>query len=254
MRIESGPKTERIVRTSLFLLLCAIFSGWFTYDGLVGYPSANFRELLEQLPPEARSKVSVQDIYSSVTAESLVDAQKAVRKIGRQQQRAAIESLYGGPPSYEDEQFAYYFGPFYRVTLHLEGGKIRKVVGQKSPKSIQDCRFQKWLGGFLCVVSIVVLVILISIIRTRVVLDDDGLRFRGRKPVSWDAMRSLDDRRFRKKGRLDLIYADDNRDGRICLDEYHLAKFEEIVDEICSRKGFDNPVALEKAEKARAVG
>ena len=254
MRIESGPNTERIVRASLFLLLCAIFSGWFTYDGFVGYPAANFREHLGQLPSEARSKVSATDVYSSVTEESLGEAQKAGRKIGRQQQRAAIEPLYGGPPSYEDAQFAYYFGPFYRVTLHLEGGKIRKVAGQQSPKSIQDCRFQKGLGGFLCVVSIVVLVMLIPIIRKRAVLDGDGLCFRGRKPISWDAMRSLDDRRFRKKGRLYLIYTDGDREGRLCLDEYHLAKFEDIVSEICSRKGFDNPVAREKAEKARAIG
>lgn len=252
MRIESGPTTERIVRTSLFFLLCAVFCGLFLRDGMVGYRSKNIREHLEQLPADARPKAKDAPLYPAVTEESLPQAKKAIGKIGRDRQRAALAALYGGPPSHETDQSWYYFGPAYRVIIHVESGSARKVIGQKSSKSLQDIRLQLWFGGILGGISLVVLVMIIRIVRTRVVLDEAGLEYRGRKRIRWDQMQSLVDHQFRKKGRLELIYIDEGRERSLRLDEYHLAKFADVVAAICARKHIPDPVAREKDEKARA--
>lgn len=44
LRIESGSTLDQRIRTGIFFLMFAGFSGWFGYDGMIGYPAKNLRE------------------------------------------------------------------------------------------------------------------------------------------------------------------------------------------------------------------
>ena len=44
LRIESGSTLDQRIRTGIFLLMFAGFSGWFAYDRMVGYPAKNLSE------------------------------------------------------------------------------------------------------------------------------------------------------------------------------------------------------------------
>lgn len=249
-RIESGPTKERIVRSSLMFTLFAVGAVWFAYDGWKGYPDKNFREHIESLPPEDREKAKESAVYPEVSEETLRSAQEAVRKIGLDNQRNALEDLYGGPPSYENDQTLYYYGPYFRVEFPIKNGSLGELVPQATEKRQLDIAVQQWLAVGLAVFSLFVLIHVLRVIFTQLTLDENGLSYRGKGSISWKDMTALEADRFREKGWVDLVFSDNGRERRLRLDEYHLKAFNDVIAAICTQKGFEDPVELEKAEKA----
>lgn len=246
MRIESGPTGERRVRTLLLFVMVAGFSGWFGYDGWVGYPKRNFEENIAQVPLEKRDEARAQArVYPDVTTAILRQAEEAVRgSFNQAARRAALENLLGGPPSWEGPDLWYYFGPDFRIAVSFKGGSPPTVTGQPTEKKAVDILLQKALAVGLGVVSVYVLGLLISVFTTWAVLDDDGLTYRCKGTVRWDEMKALASERFAAKGWVDLVYVRDGAERQLRLDEYHLAKFDDIIDVLCRQKGFTNPLPL----------
>lgn len=246
MHIESGPTGERRVRTLLLFLMVAGFSGWFAYDGWKGYPRRNFEEHLTQIPAEKRDDArAAARVYPTVTDRLLPQAQEIVRKsLSQAARRSGLEALFGGPPSWESPEVWYYFGPAYRIAVSFKGGGGPVVTGHPTAKGATDILLQKALAIGLAVVSIGVLVLLVGVFTTRAVLDDSGLTYRRKGVVRWEDMQALDSERFAAKGWVDLVYVKEGEQRRLRLDEYHLAKFDEIIDALCAKKGFINPLPL----------
>jgi hypothetical protein len=244
MRIESGPTGERKVRTLLLLLMVAGFSGWFAYDGLAGYPAENLEEYLSQLPsPEERDQARQGPVYPTVTADALPKVREALAKISRHAQDQALRELFGGDPSYKRSDAWYYFGPTFRIRIDLLDGRPIKADGSPAKRSATDILFQKSLALILALVSVYCLLLLIKVVRTHAVIDDIGLACGGRT-ITWDQMKALDTSRFAKKGWVDLLYDDAGDEQTMRLDEYHLGAFDEIIDAICARKNFENPLPI----------
>lgn len=245
MRIESGPTGERRVRTLLLLLMVAGFSGWFAYDGYIGYPAKNAEGHLSQLPTaEEREQARNSPIYPTVKPDTLPKAREAIAKIGRAAQRQELEKVFGGPPSLERPDAWYYFGPTFRIRIDLVEGRPTKAEGSLAEKSDTDIFAQKALALILALLSVYCLVLLIKVLRTHLLLDEAGLTLAGRPPIAWDQMKALDTARFSKKGWVNLVYDDGRAERTLRLDEYHLAAFDEIIDAICARKGFENPLPV----------
>ncbi len=247
MRIESGPTSERKIRTLLMLIMVGGFSIWFAYDGFIGYPAKNFDEHLQQLPTDLREEAASARIYESVTADTLAAAQGAAGKFDEQKQKAALEQLYGGPPSFETSDKWYYFGPCFRVDVTLSSGKLT-VRGSATEKTETSILWQKLLSLALGVGAVVLLLFWLRIVRTRLVLDDAGLTYRGKGPIRWDDMKALRISEFAKKGWVDLVYDDHGTERALRLDEYHIAKFDATIDAICSNKAFENPLPVEQGQ------
>ncbi len=248
-RIESGPTRERIVRTALLLILLGGFGAAFVYDGWYGYPGENLEEHLKALPAEERDKARDARVYGSVRQESETAAKAVLNRIGVAEQRKALAALFGGPPSYESRDAWHYFGPAFRVKYELEGSEARRFSAQASAKSATSIRWQKVIGIVRGLGTVAVLIHLLRVLSSKAVLDADGLRIGRRPPIPWEGMAALEDGSFRKKGWVDLVYSLDGRTQRLRLDEYHFARFAEIVGRICEKKGFVDPVAAEKVEK-----
>lgn len=246
MPIESGPTGERKVRTSLLFLMVLVFGLWFAYDGWIGYPSENYRENLEQLPSDQRESIRELRIYATVNEASTSSANHLIKKYPRDPAgaRSKIEALFGGPPSFETKDTIYYFGPAYRVIIpsDFKSATDRKAMGRATEKSATDILFQKILGVGLVVFAGYLLYFVLRVRGTRLVLNETGLQYRGAGPISWEAMRELDISNFSRKGHVDLVYDDNGSQRTLRLDEYHLEKFDEVIDEICARKGFENPL------------
>lgn len=255
MRIESGPNTERIVRNSLFFILIAVFGFLFIKDGYGGYQKNNLQEHLDSLETDDRARAAEARVYDQVNTkntEALNDiAAKAVSKVTLTGQRAALAESLGGPPSVETPDAIYYFGPDYRIKFPIKNGKLMNPVGSPAAHKMTDIKFQRIIGWALSAVALISLVQLIRILTTNCVLDDDGLKYRYKGRVNWDQMKSLESSLFTKKGWVDLVYSTPGGDRRMRLDEYHFKLFPDIIAEICSRKGFDDPVAAEKRTKAQ---
>ncbi len=246
MQIESGPTGERKVRTLLLFLMVAVFSAWFAYDGWVGYPRSNYNEHLGQLTKEERESVGELPVYPTVNKAKWESGVKAVKEASASQRRSVLEALFEAKPSYENAEAMYYFGPAYRVKVSLRDGfPGDPMIGSPATKSETSIEWQLYLGAVLAVVSVYLLWFVLRVVRTHLVLDDTGLTYSGRGPIRWDQMKQLDISRFADKGWVDLLYDDNGAEGRVRLDEYHLARFDDIIDEICERKGFENPLPVD---------
>jgi hypothetical protein len=254
MHIESGPTTERKVRTSLLLLLVVFFGAWFAYDGIRGYPGKNRTELIETLPVEQRAKATSAPVYARVNTENLELLLRAIKggetltttvfKTGSlDEKRAFLARLFGGPPSFENDRTFYYFGPAWGVKFDVDSGSSLQVSPLKTQRSETDLAFQKGAGMVLGVLSLYLIFFVIRVRRTHAVLDDTGLTYNRTKKISWESMKALDSSRFVVKGWVDLIWDNGGVDDQLRLDEYHLANFNEILTAICEKKGFENPLS-----------
>ncbi len=252
MLIESGPTTERRVRTSLGFLMVAVFAVWFGYDGWIGYPEHNREEHLEQLAVEEREQAANLPVYDSVTEAENDGLAKALRQPNLAAQEQALERLYGAPPSFRGKAAWYYFGPVYCVKIPIDGGKLGDAMPLRLQKTALDILLQKGLAIALGIVGLVLGWQVLGVMRTRLRLDDEGLVYRGRGRVAWDDMKSLRSGEFAKKGWVDLVYMRGGAERLLRLDEYHLAEFVAALNQICERMGFENP--LSKNEPVAASG
>ncbi len=255
MLIESGPTTERRVRTLLGFSMVAVFALWFAYDGWIGYPADNMEKHLEQLTAEERAGIEGEPpVYESVAAERDGAAAEALKQLDLTRQGEALIALYGGEPSFRGSDAWYYFGPAHRVKLSLEGGMLRDVMPQAAQKSVLDILLQKGLAVALCVVGLVLGWKVFGVMRTRLRLDDEGLVYRGRGRAAWDEMKSLRTGEFEKKGWVDLVYTRGGAERLLRLDEYHLAEFAMVLNQICDRMGFENPLTKDEPLAAASDG
>lgn len=257
MRIESGPTTERKIRNTLLTIMISVFAAWFAYDGWVGYPSKNHEEFLGQLSPGERDKARTGPVYSNLRFQETGGRDHWATEIGRtinqssvSEGRKAIEAHIGGPPSYETSDAWYYFGPAYQLKIPVSAGMPTGVLPGRAQKKEMDILTQKGLAiGLACLAAYLIWFVL-RIARTRLVLDESGLTYCGLGPVRWEDMKALDLAAFARKGYVFLVYDDHGSERRLKLDEYHLAKFDDVIDEICARKGFENPLPVNDAAPA----
>lgn len=244
MRIESGPTTERQVRNGLMFLLVAVFAGWFAWDGWRGYANKNLQEMLRNLSPEQRAANPRPAVHAQVGTEDAEAVSRAAARRDPGEVRAALKTLFGGDPSVETADAWFYFGPAagYKLPL-IAGTPTGEVFPLKTPHTATDISMQRGLAVALMLLAVYLAIHLLRVRFTHGVIDDDGLRVRGRKPISWAAMRRLDTSRFKDKGWVDLHYKDaDGNERCLRLDEYHYAQYDAMLTAICERKGFPNPL------------
>lgn len=245
MRIESGPTGERKVRTFLMLLMFAVFSVWFAYDGWKGYPYQNYKEHLGQLSPEERETAGDLPVYPDVNSETWERAKPEILKADPWARRKLLEETFGGKPSYESGDVMFYFGPAYRVRIALrDGHPVEPMVPDRCSKSTTDVFVQKILAVLLALLSLYLLWFFLRVRATWSVLDDAGLSCNGKAPITWDEMTRLETGDFARKGWVDLVYVRNGVEQKLRLDEYHFAAFDDMIDEICARKKFENPLPV----------
>ncbi|HUN82629.1 MAG TPA: hypothetical protein VMV81_14080 [Phycisphaerae bacterium] len=251
MRIESGPTTERKIRNTLLTIMVSVFATWFAYDGWVGYPAKNHEEFLGQLATTERDKARTGPVYSKLRFREAGahdywsgEINRIISQNSIAESKKAVEARIGGPPSYENADAWYYFGPAYQLKIPLIAGAPDKVVASRGQKKEMDILTQKALAIGLACLSAYLIWFVLRVARTRLVLDDSGLIYRGLGPIRWEDMKALDISAFARKGYTFLVYDDHGSQRRLKLDEYHLARFDEVIDEICARKGFENPLPV----------
>ena len=246
MRIESGPTGERKVRTLLMLLMVGVFAVWFAYDGWIGWPGENKKEHLEQIPADLRKNVKL-TISDRVKPGQLEKIRTIVRGFELSKQRSELTELLGAPPVETPERW-FFFGPSHRIEIILENGKLFKPVDRDTARSDFSIWLQKALAVGLGVLTLFLIWFVSRVRATRLVVDDDGLTVNGVGPIAWDQMTALDNSRFSKKGFVELVYNVNGAQRRTRLDEYHFDAFDDVIDAICAKKGFDNPLPVKETQ------
>ena len=247
-RIETGTTRERRTRILLLAGLWILFAAWFGYDGRVKYPAKNLEWATQKLP----SHLAVEGITANpnVTEKNLAVFKHKVEKESATFSREELVELLGEPAAEDPEKGDMYFiGPAVYFRVKLTDGQFRyldpvqwqdDVDDEKSPLHDEaNLKTQRNYSVGLVVAAIVTLAYLAYVLRTRVVLDDDGLDYNGNR-IPWDAMTSLDASRYATKGFVDLTYQRGNAQATLRLDNYKIDAFRPILTAICDRKGFGN--------------
>jgi hypothetical protein len=243
-RIVTPQTTDQIVRTLLLTILVAGFSGYFFYDGYVGYPAKNLEKAVEQLDPVPESLPPMQpDINKAKAAEVAADVTANRRTIGQ------IIDRLGEPgwrsPRRDDVRW---FGPGGVLKLTLIGDLVKEATYTSGHKSESDLLTQKILAIALLPFAILMLGKSVATLTGRTTLSDAGLKLRGKPVIPFDAMKGLDPELFKKKGIVVLSYTQDGQDRSVKLDEYKIREFRPIIAEICSRCEIEDPLPPPKKD------
>jgi len=247
-RIETGTTGERQIRCLIFVVMCGAFAAYFAYDGWIGYPRKNLEEAKKNLP----DSIPASTLESIATNPNVTAANvAALRRAGQAGQpltRNDVEERLGKPCWVQDTpQELYYIGPAIFCKIRMAGDRVVDFerVEENRDRSEASIRGQKVFAALVGVVTLIGIVQLIRIVRTRVVVDDEGLTYNGRT-VRWDDMTALDSERYQEKGWVDLVYKANGASALLRIDNYKVKAFREVVRAICERKGFPSPFAEDK--------
>jgi hypothetical protein len=243
MTIESGTTSDRRNRIVIFLAMCVMFGAWFGLDGFIRYPAKNFAWARQNL---ARVEGLAQRTDLKTNPKALLES---LKKVQPGMALAEVKALLG-EPTFANPTDCCYIGPAAYGWFTLRDGKIDEVkkVEMNSEPSENDIRLNRTIAGLMAVIALATLVHLIRVLKQRLILDDNGLRIAGRQ-IGWEAMQALATQAYARKGWIDLQYASHGATASVRLDSYAIDRFDEIVTEICRRKGFD-PLARPADEAA----
>jgi hypothetical protein len=242
--ITTRSTRERIIRNSLVTVMLLGYAGWSFYDGYRGYPQDNLETARQELPAEAQADAKInpainQDNLARLQSEGI---------LSKGQRLGDVEAELG-PPSWNgpfgkgEDHAAFWFGPAGTLVVrHTSLGIITHQAQFKPGKhKAADLFIQKLMGVGIGIIGLYALARVIAMLATSVTLSDAGLKIPNGRVIPFEAMTAWDPGDYKDKGRITLTYGDEGRTRQFVLDDYKLAAFRPIVDEICTRKGFANP-------------
>lgn len=256
MRLESGPaKADRnwqIVRAAIFLA----FALWFVYDGLIGWPNEN-RE-------EAKKILENREYEGDVTFDDLGDqpdeATLTQLRAGGATTQDELRRILGQPTRVRrdgtGEVTEYYASRWGVISASVKNGRIvpESLAWKKWYKDRGEIRGQFAFAAIPLPFVLYFLWRLYKAVTLRVVIDDEGMTYAGRR-IAFADMTDLRD--YSPKGWIDLYYKVGESERKLRLDNEKVRLFDEIVAAICEKKGFKNEVqeyAVRKAhEEAEAA-
>jgi hypothetical protein len=231
MNINSGPSSDRLRRAGIRTAVLLAVGAWFAYDGWIGYPRQNRQEFSEQYAE--RPDPATVPINPEVTSE-------IVRQLEPSMNAEEVEKRLG-PPAMKTDLDARWFGPAGTLVVPLRGGG---PTFKSAKRTATDLLVQKGIAVLLLGGFIVSLGFMLAARQSRYILDDRGLTLPKLGTIGWDAIQKLDGERVEEKGWVELHYAEGSETRTARLDAYDIAAFGEMIDAICERKGFENPLPV----------
>ncbi len=249
--IVSGTTVDRIVRTCAITLMVVLFCGWFLYDGHVAWPRENLEKAVQALEPVPDELPEMNDAVTPAAATALLEEMEQKRGTSERLTRGDVEKRFGAP-GWEQRKDGrvelYYFGSAGALRLQLRGEVVADGAFVDGYHDHVELMTQLIFGYALLPFAAIMLIQLVRVLRTRVVLSDEGLRIGRRPTIPFEAMTGLDASAYRAKGYVVLKYQEQGRERQVRLDSYVIREFSTIVSEICRQRGFENPLKRERAE------
>lgn len=244
--IRTGNTTERFVRNGIFTVMVVGFAAYCFYDWKIGYPNANLKQFVQDLPPQDQSGVEINPKVTTALAQQFKKGDTLEQ----------IEAELGPPtwigPRQDGLLKAIWIGPGIgiRVFLGASGKQVSFIQFQDSKYTETDLRTQMMMGIGLGALGIVLVGRMIYMFIEGAVLSDAGLKMTGKPLIPFNAMTELAASDYKVKGRVKLGYSLGSAaravNGHVVLDDYKLREFKPIVTAICERTGFENPITSEK--------
>lgn len=259
MRIESTVAKRALMRQGIVVVVLLAFGTWFGWDGWVGYPTKNMNEAKGNFPVVPAGDVPQ---YGAVTAESAKDFQSQIGVDPARQITLTNLTRTWNKPAYlgaadaagatspGSPRVAFFVGTYGWAKATLAGDGVTHIEWRDADKDYSAIAVQKLLASLLAVGAMIPLGILLSYMSGKYILDDEGLTLPGNRRVLYNQMTAIELADLQKRGIVRLTYQNDKGQQAVAvLDEEKIAKFEEIVLNICEKKGWQD----ELAEAAAAI-
>jgi hypothetical protein len=250
VHVSSGPAKADRLYWVLIVVLCLGLFGYFMYDWQIGYLNRNISEARKEVgqllnTDPAEVKIPEPERPTRADFDALFADQPGTTRITPEQ----IRSTFGEPittsETADGNQVEYYASHYGMATVTYRGGQPIPEW-RKWFKSKDQIEAQLYWGLIPLAFGIFAVYKLVRASTLRVVVDDEGLRYRN-DLITFDRMSALRD--FNPKGWIDLYYQD-GKEQKLRLDNQKIAKFDEVVDAICQKTGFPNQVAEYRAKRA----
>ena len=246
--LESGPaKTDRYYWLIVGLAFLG-FAGLFVKDGAYGYRDKNRKTAEKELLRWSDPPFQLGETLTLETFENL--------KTRVPIQRRELYDLLGQPlPRKKDstgpldaERFASVYG---MAVIPIEAdGKVsgRGMQWIKWFKTKEEIKQQYYWALIPIVLAIYLFIRAYKAAKLRAVIDDEGMTYGGLR-IRFSDMLSLRD--YNRRGWVDLYYKAAGEDRKLRIDNQKIAKFNEIAELLCEKKGFENPIkAAQQAEQS----
>ncbi len=244
--IRSRVTLEQIIRKGIFVGMVVVFGAYFAYDGFIGYPRKNLDQIRKSQPEIVPLEHAPINWRVTVENTGRVEADQLTSL-------AKVKDRLGEPDHQSDDGLSsYWFGPAVAMKVTTIGqdviprGNIRRATA--AYKTELDIRTQKILALVLAILGIPLIVHYLRVLTYSVRLDDQGLKVSGKPLIPFEAMTGLDAARYRDKGRVELQYERDGQDATVRLDDYWIRDFTPLINALCERKGFENPLDSKDSE------
>lgn len=224
-----GPATERLVRAALFMMLADVFALMFFWDGYIGYQLDNAVQVTELL---GLTETETPSVNPRVTRER---ATRLAKTATNALTSTAMADAFGAA-SLEHDETTYYVGPCGWLSVTQEGGKITKAEWTDGKHTESDQQWQRYIAYALALASLYATYGFMTTAASRITLSDEGLRIFGRPAVGWDALTGIN----RGSGGVVTVEVADAKS--IEIDRYVYKNADQLVESICERKGFANPL------------
>ncbi|GJM23749.1 MAG: hypothetical protein DHS20C16_01640 [Phycisphaerae bacterium] len=232
---------ERLVRNGIVTAMVIGFAGWSFYDGYVGYPNDNLEQAKLELPAEQQHTATINERVTEEVADTFKKGIN-VKEISDAFGPPAWQGDTGGP-----REKAVWFGRGGSLIARVDKIGIARNFEWKSGKHKEtDLWLQKLMGLVLAPFGLYMLFRLIAMSTRGAEFSEEGLKPSGQALIPFDAMTGWDAETYKDRGQITLDYETSNGKGQYVLDDYKLAAFKTIVNEISKRKGFDNPIKTDE--------
>ena len=248
MRLESGPARTDTLWNAAILLACLGMAGWFVYDWKIGYPQSNLEEAQRRLAELLGDPARVPDPLPQQPTKD--DFMRIVKQnIGSLEQ---VRALLGEPlltRRAAGREVDYYVSAYGVGLVPHIGDRVllEDVRWDKWKYTYAEIQQQYWCAIIALLFGVYFAWRTYKAATLRVVLDEQGIDYAGRR-IAWEAVTRLDN--YSPKCWVDIFYRDNGNERKIRLDNQKVARFDEIIDAICQRKGFEDPRAAAVRESA----
>lgn len=264
-RVESGPALTEAMYQLVFFVATLALGLWFIYDWKVGYPAKNRVEALTKLPAFVEDpNLNAEPLYDKLDEKpTQADFEKLAKTLaaadGLPRDLAQIEEIVG-PPDFErqepDRRLVYYLSKTGGLKVELRNGVVQPITAAKSwktwNKSHEEVENQKWWGLAPIVLSLVFLRKFLQAITLRVRLEENEMVYGG-QVIPYSRIESIQD--YNPKGWVDVYYRDAaDRRKKLRIDNQKVAKFDQVIEELCRIKGVPNPITAARAAASPPEG
>lgn len=259
MTVESGPAKGERNYWLLVLTACLLFSGWFLRDGYSGYPKKCVEEARKNIVARLQDKpdrVNVEALVARLG--TAIDQPEFDAAIAEAKDPAALRAKLGEPLHVRtgaNGETVEYFGSIYGLGgVTVRNGQIdatRTVKWSRWYKSREEIDAQKYWALVPLAFALMPLWKIVQAVTLRVRVDENAVVYGGTTIPMADIVSVRD---YKRKGLVDMYYRVGGQERRLRWDNQKVARFDEVVDAICSIKGFPNPIQEYFAQKQREEG